>query len=181
MILRVKFFLTGQKHCQKVITFGRSEGVDVRGYNIKGGPEGVKFKAKSTNFDKEFSLSMGGLFNVTNALATIAMTTALGISPDCIYDGQDAKVSGRMEVYHCPRKNFTVIVDYAHNKMSFEALFKSTMEEYPGKNMTIVFGCPGKKSLCPQTGSWENWPGNAVLRFLLPRKMPVKNHCLRFL
>lgn len=141
------FLDRAKKHCQKVITFGRSEGVDVRGYNIKGGPEGVKFKAKSTNFDKEFSLSMGGLFNVTNALATIAMTTALGISPDCIYDGlKDAKVSGRMEVYHCPRKNFTVIVDYAHNKMSFEALFKSTMEEYPGKNMTIVFGCPGKKA-----------------------------------
>ena len=39
------------------------------------------------------------------------------------------------------------IVDYAHNKLSFEKLFESTKEEYPDRKITIVFGCPGKKAL----------------------------------
>ena len=50
-----------------------------------------------------------------------------------------------MEVY--ANKSKQVIVDYAHNKMSFETLFQSTKKEYPNKKITIVFGCPGKKAL----------------------------------
>jgi UDP-N-acetylmuramyl tripeptide synthase len=51
-----------------------------------------------------------------------------------------------MEVYAGKSRKVQVIVDYAHNKMSFETLFQSTMKEYPGKKITIVFGCPGKKA-----------------------------------
>ena len=38
------------------------------------------------------------------------------------------------------------IVDYAHNRMSFETLFRSVREEYPGRRIVTVFGCPGKKA-----------------------------------
>lgn len=41
----------------------------------------------------------------------------------------------------------TAIVDYAHNRMSFEALFRSTAQEYPGRRIVAVFGCPGQKAL----------------------------------
>ena len=41
----------------------------------------------------------------------------------------------------------TVIVDYAHNRMSFDALYRSTRVEYPGKEMISVFGCPGSHAL----------------------------------
>lgn len=39
-----------------------------------------------------------------------------------------------------------VIVDYAHNKLSFEKLYESTKQEYPDKKIITVFGCPGGKA-----------------------------------
>ena len=37
-------------------------------------------------------------------------------------------------------------MDYAHNRMSFETLFRSAKREYPGRRIVAVFGCPGKKA-----------------------------------
>ena len=58
-----------------------------------------------------------------------------------------ARSSGRMEVYSNSDNKIVVIVDYAHNKMSFETLFDSVKKEFPGRKISIVFGCPGKKAL----------------------------------
>ena len=51
-----------------------------------------------------------------------------------------------MEVFSNADGSVQAIVDYAHNRLSFETLFRSVREEYPGRNMAIVFGCPGKKA-----------------------------------
>lgn len=40
----------------------------------------------------------------------------------------------------------TVIIDYAHNKMSFETLFQSLRDEFPGHRLVSVYGCPGGKA-----------------------------------
>jgi len=91
---------------------------------------------------------MPGLFNVSNALAAIAISYALNIPLKNIHAGlKRAQVSGRMEVYTNLSKDLYVIVDYAHNKMSFESLFASMKREFPNKKISIVFGCPGKKAL----------------------------------
>ena len=57
-----------------------------------------------------------------------------------------ARVPGRMEVYTNADEKVTVIVDYAHNKLSFQTLFQSVREEYPGRRIVTVFGCPGLKA-----------------------------------
>ena len=57
----------------------------------------------------------------------------------------ETTVSGRMNVFYggvCP-----VIVDYAHNELSARALYESLKEDYPGKNIKVVFGCPGDKGI----------------------------------
>ena len=51
-----------------------------------------------------------------------------------------------MEVYSNAAGDVTAIVDYAHNRMSFETLFRSVKQEYPGRRIVTVFGCPGKKA-----------------------------------
>lgn len=48
-----------------------------------------------------------------------------------------------MQIYESRDKNVTVIVDYAHNRMSFDALYRSTKIEYPDRQMISIFGCPG--------------------------------------
>lgn len=132
-----------------LITFGidRPES-DIYGYDVKTEPDGISFRARCDSFDEEFSLSMKGLFNADNALAAVAIARSLEIPVRYIKSGlKKARVSGRMEVYTDSARNLDVIVDYAHNKMSFETLFRSTKKEYPGRKISIVFGCPGKKAL----------------------------------
>lgn len=132
----------------QVVTFGLQEKADVYGYDIVKEGKTISFTVRTQAFTERFKLTMAGLFNVQNALAAIAMSISLGIPTSCIYAGlEKARVSGRMEVYTGNRSKVCVIVDYAHNKMSFETLFASTKKEYPDKKITIVFGCPGKKAL----------------------------------
>lgn len=91
---------------------------------------------------------MPGLFNVENALAAIGATLALGVPVEYIQKGlYVARSSGRMEVYTSQDGKIVGIVDYAHNKLSFEKLFSSTKQEYPGYQIISIFGCPGLKAL----------------------------------
>ena len=55
-----------------------------------------------------------------------------------------------MELYASKDKKIIAIVDYAHNKLSFEKLFSSIWEEYPDYAIKAVFGCPGKKAYIPR-------------------------------
>lgn len=140
--------LEASKACPEVITFGLDEKADVYGYDIIKSGNSIQFKVRTQNFTEEFKLNMAGLFNVQNALAAIAMSCCLDIPLEYIHAGlEKARVSGRMEIYTNPARNIDVIVDYAHNQLSFETLFESTKKEYPDKEISIVFGCPGKKAL----------------------------------
>ena len=129
------------------VVFGRDETCDVYGYDIKHSPEGIKFKCRTDRFDEEYSIALPGDFNVDNALAAIAICEALDVPLPYIKAGlADAKVSGRMELFRSKDGKVTVVVDYAHNKLSFETLFKAMKEEYPNHCISIVFGCPGGKA-----------------------------------
>ena len=71
-----------------------------------------------------------------------------GVPEEFVRSGlRKARANGRMQVYESRDKRVTVIVDYAHNRMSFDALYRSTRVEYPGKEMISVFGCPGSHAL----------------------------------
>lgn len=133
--------------CKRVITFGLNPDADVFGHDIKSSGNSISFMVKTDSFDREFKINMPGIFNVTNALAAIAISYSLNIPLDNIAAGlKKAQVSGRMEVYTNKSNDLYVIVDYAHNKMSFESLFASMKKEFPDKKISIVFGCPGKKA-----------------------------------
>ena len=132
------------KKSKKIITFGTTENADVYGYDIKKEGKNTVFKVRTKVFNKEFMLTMSGLFNVENALAAIAASIELGVPYENIYNGlKVARASGRMEVYSDKEEKVIVIVDYAHNKLSFEKLYQSTIKEYPNHEIITVFGCPG--------------------------------------
>ena len=40
----------------------------------------------------------------------------------------------------------TVLVDYAHNFLSFQKLYESLKADYPGQRIVVVVGCPGGKA-----------------------------------
>lgn len=131
----------------RVITFGSHPTDDIYCKRIEKRNGVTYFSVKTPEFEKELCLSIPGLFNVSNALAAIAVSFALGISPKHVESGLlRAKVPGRMEVFESDDRRIAVVVDYAHNKMSFDALFKSSKSEYPDRKLISVFGCPGGKA-----------------------------------
>ena len=155
--------LNAAKKTKKIITFGTTENADIYAYNIRKEGLNTVFNVRTPNFDEEILLTMPGLFNVENALAAIAVAVDLGVPYKNIYDGlKKARASGRMEVYSDRKRNVIVIVDYAHNKLSFKKLYESTIKEYPKREIVTVFGCPGnhaqnrRKDLGELSGKYSN-------------------------
>ena len=140
--------LKESKVCEKVLTFStKNPEADVYGYEIQKDGHETVFMVKTELFDEEFRLTMPGLFNVENALAVIAASILLEIPKEYMHSGLlRARSSGRMELYGSADKNLIAVVDYAHNKLSFEKLFSSIKDEYPDYNIVSIFGCPGKKA-----------------------------------
>jgi UDP-N-acetylmuramyl-tripeptide synthetase len=136
--------------CPRSFSFGFSEGADLRAKDVVPVGGGLSFRVESDVVSaaagETFTIAMPGLFNVENALAAIAASCVLGVPVPYIRAGlAAARVAGRMEVF-TGADGRVVIVDYAHNKLSFETLFKSVRNDYPGRRIGIVFGCPGGKA-----------------------------------
>ena len=141
--------LDAARKCRKVITFSQKDSAaDVFASQVRKDGGDILFRVRTPRFSRELRLTMPGLFNVENALAAIAVCEGLGIPEHHISVGlMKARVPGRMEVYESADSTVTAIVDYAHNRLSFEKLFQSVREEYPGARVVIVFGCPGHKAI----------------------------------
>lgn len=133
-----------KKNCKKVITFSiKNSNADVFAYDIRKDGFNTLFKVKTDKFDREFKLSMPGIFNVENALASIAVAYSMNIPERYIYIGlEKAKTMGRMEIYSSKDKKIVSIVDYAHNELSFRKVYETTRYEYPDRKIIVVFGCP---------------------------------------
>lgn len=168
-LVRVLDAINHSSLCEKLITYSPSaalaaEGVpsdyiasDIRRENdetvfrIQKRLQGI---GKSSSFETigEFKLTIPGIFNVENALLAAIICLELGIPLEAVKIGlYDAKVAGRMEVFKNEQRRVVAIVDYAHNRMSFDRLFSSTKLEYPGWRIEALFGCPGGKGLQRRT------------------------------
>ncbi|MFL2133382.1 Mur ligase family protein [Desemzia sp. FAM 24101] len=136
------------KQANKVVTFSQhNEKADVYGYNVQKEDHHITFDVRTPQYTEKMTLGIAGLFNVENALAAIAAMYVLEIPVEYIKSGLlKARAKGRMELYTSHDTNLVGIVDYAHNRLSFEVLFNSLKKEYPNHQMIAVFGCPGGKA-----------------------------------
>ena len=134
--------------CPTVSTFSRRDpAASVYAHDVGRTGDDLLFQVEAARLGGSYRLTMPGLFNVDNALAAITLCQGLGLPPEPVREGlARARAPGRMEVYSSGNGEVVAIVDYAHNRMSFEALFRSAREEYPGRRIVAVFGCPGKKA-----------------------------------
>ena len=143
------------KDCPYVITFSQvDDSADVFGYDIKSVEGKVSLRVRGRgiegyeDFDEEISLGTFGTINIENALAAVSLSALVGVPMEYIKSGlAKAKSPGRMEVFYSEDGKRIAIVDYAHNKLSYERFFDTMKDEFPGKKMIIVFGCPGLKAL----------------------------------
>lgn len=138
----------GQR-AKRVITFSmKDETADVYGHSLVRDGGTLTFLARRGGRDEAYELNMLGSFNVSNAIAAIAVCAEYGVSYECMREGlKDTKVPGHMDFYHSADGKLTVVVDYAHNQLSFQKLFEAVREDFPRMRTVIVFGAPGGKAL----------------------------------
>lgn len=112
--------------------------------DIQINPTAIDFSIKNIG---DLTISIPGSFNVENASAAAIVCKEINIPFKNIYEGLKAvTVSGRMELFRSKTTQNIAIVDYAHNKLSYEALFQS-IQEYKHYKIITIFGCPGQKAI----------------------------------
>jgi len=140
--------LASAQAAANIVTFAFGQEADIFGYALEEGSTRSGFRVKTAGFDRQFSLNMPGTFNLKNALAAVAVAYSLQIPQEYLYSGLNkAKVAGRMDRFISRDKDKVVIVDYAHNKLSFNELYDSVQKQYPTRKIITVFGCPGEKAI----------------------------------
>ena len=140
--------------CGRVMTFShRDPSADLYASDLRKEGETIRFHLRTPSYERDMMLGMPGLFNVENALAAAAVAEVDRIPAEAVAEGlARAAVPGRMEHYVSRDGQISVVVDYAHNGMSLEALLRSARAEYPGRELTVVFGCTGGKGIDRREG-----------------------------
>lgn len=128
----------------KVATYGLDNAVNVTAADIKINAGYVEYKMYINKMLETIVINIPGRFTVYNSLAAIGVCSLLNCQMDAILLAlANVKVPGRSEVIDVG-KTFTVMVDYAHNASSLEAILTS-IKKYVKGRIILVFGCGGNR------------------------------------
>ena len=130
----------------RVVTFSTSK-PRICGHDIRWKDGKLTFRVKCDRFHETFTLGMHGNFNVENALAAITAAYVYKIPVEYMKKGlAEVQVSGRMEEYVSGDGKVRAVVDYAHNRLSFERLFDSIYLQNIGLADCVRVWMPWRKS-----------------------------------
>lgn len=134
--------------CEKV-TFGYNQTADFKAASpYFGSIDGRLITEYDITFGgktNRLSIPLLGEISVFNSLCAAAVSVTLGCSYDNISNGlQSTKIRGRNESVDIG-KDFSVILDYAHNEVSIESILR-TLYHYKKGRIITVFGCGGNRS-----------------------------------
>ena len=129
-------------------TFGLGENADLYAQNIRRiqrpGYLGVEYTLCGAE-GYEVAVDIPGDFTVYNSLAAISLCRHLGVARADILSALNAvKVKGRLEIVPTGG-DYTLMIDYAHNAMSLEALLVN-IRKYGPRRIICLFGCGGDRS-----------------------------------
>ena len=129
----------------RVVTYAVERGADVTARDVRLDPERISFTADTPVGSMGVDLSIGGAFQVYNALGAVALGLGLGFDPEIVAEGLRAlkAVPGRFESVPTGR-GFHVVVDYAHSPDGIQNLLDSARKLRPRRIIT-VFGCGGDR------------------------------------
>lgn len=135
-------------HTCEIETYGLSDNADLRANNIHlingNGFLGIEYKLSGL-INGTINVDIPGKFSVYNSLTAIAIARHFNISMEIITKAlKEIKVKGRIEIIPIS-KEYTLMIDYAHNAMSLESIL-TTLREYNPKRLVCLFGCGGDRS-----------------------------------
>ena len=129
----------------RVITYGIDVAADLRAGDLEADATGTRFHLESPRWHGGVRIGLPGRFNVSNALAALAVGEALDLDLDHAARalGETAGVPGRMERVDAGQP-FAVIVDYAHTADSLRKVLSMLRPVTRGR-LIVVFGSAGER------------------------------------
>ena len=145
-------------HTCQLVTYGCKQPADWRAgtYELLRTEDflGVTFPVTGPDETLQLRVNMPGEFSVYNALAALGVGKVLHLPDSAIHDGlATCQVKGRVELVPVS-KQFTILLDYAHNEVSTESLLE-TLRAYNPARLVVVFGCGGNRSKLRRYGMGE--------------------------
>ena len=119
----------------------QNDSADVHGANVRITQGSYEFDVMMKDFMLDnVKLNMGGMHNVENSIAAIAVAKQLNIESEKIKEAVEAfrGVKRRFE-YIIRSKNLVFIDDYAHHPEELRALITGAKALFSGKRCTVVF------------------------------------------
>lgn len=135
---------------KRVVSFSLNDkNADFYGYDVKKEGHGCDLSIRYGGKSVTVGTRSLGIFGAENALCAFAVLSELGAENRSVCDGiYLTSVRGRDELIKSADGRVTVVVDYAHNEMSFRAVLENAKSSFSGATITAVFGCPGDKAVC---------------------------------
>lgn len=130
---------------RSVMTYGTSEGVDIRAVNIRSERMTTFFDVISDHHETlTVELNLPGVHNVRNALAAIAIARELDIPDQASARAlrEFAGIGRRFQVYgDIPVAGGTVLMvdDYGHHPTEVEATIEAARKGWPERRLVVVF------------------------------------------
>lgn len=135
-------------HTCEVKTFSAERETDLMASDIgfinEDGKLGMHFNVTGC-MDCQAKVHIPGRFSVYNSMVTMLVCHLAGISDEAILEGlSKVQVKGRVEMLPVS-KDYTLIIDYAHNEVSTRSVLTTLMEYHP-KRLICVYGGGGNRS-----------------------------------
>ncbi|MGH2381869.1 MAG: UDP-N-acetylmuramoyl-L-alanyl-D-glutamate--2,6-diaminopimelate ligase [Candidatus Limnocylindria bacterium] len=129
----------------RVLTYGIDADADVRADDLQADARGTAFRLRAPSWQGRVRLAMPGGFNVSNALAAMAVAEALGLDLERAAPAlsNTSGVPGRMDRVEAGQP-FTVIVDYAHSEDALRKVLAMLRPLADGR-LIVVFGSAGER------------------------------------
>ena len=138
-------FMRDGASCRTMTFSTEKNEADLVAKDIRLTADGVRFASVSGDEISMTKLGIPGMFSVYNALGTMSVGLALGLSlADCSDAMSNAKgVKGRLEIVPTGR-DFSVVIDYSHKPDALEKVLK-TLKPVTRGRLIALFGCGGDR------------------------------------
>ncbi len=129
----------------QAIRFGTAPEADLRAREVELGADGSTFVLDWQEQSFAVKSTLVGEYNVSNALAALAVGQSLGLEMEaCVKSlGAFSGVPGRMQKVDAGQ-SYSVLVDYAHTEDALQNALTMLREVTPGR-LKVVFGCGGNR------------------------------------
>lgn len=127
-----------EKPRQRITYFGKSEGCDVRAFDIRQEGEYLRFRAEAGRLSIPVELMLEGEHYVSDALAAIAVALKLMVPTDKISENlaHFHNLSGRQEIFKA--KGFTIIKDCYNAGPESMAAALNVLGNKPGRKIAVL-------------------------------------------